>query len=74
MKNELGGKTLAYFFGLRTKTCSQLMDDGGDNKKAKRTKTCVTKEQLSLKITKTDNKDLKAKHTMCLLKKLTKLH
>ena len=50
------------------------MDDGGDNKKAKRTKTCVKKEQLSLKITKTDNKDLKAKHTMYLPKKLTKLH
>ena len=28
MKDELGGKIVATFFGLRAKTYSNLMDDG----------------------------------------------
>ena len=33
MKGELGGKTMAKFVGLRGKSHSYLMDDGGENKK-----------------------------------------
>ena len=33
MKGELGGKTMTKFVGLRGKSHSYLMDDGGENKK-----------------------------------------
>ena len=38
MKDELGGKMMTIFVGLRAKTCSYLIDDGSEDKKAKRTK------------------------------------
>ena len=38
MKDKLGGKTMTRFFGLRAKTDSYLIDDGSEDKKAKRTK------------------------------------
>ena len=41
MKDELGGKIMAKFVGLRPKTYSFLMDDGNKDKKAKATKKCV---------------------------------
>ena len=41
MKDELGGKIMAKFVGLRPKTYSFLMDDGNKDKKAKATKECV---------------------------------
>ena len=41
MKDELGGKIMKDFVGLRTKCYLYLMDDGEVDKKAKGTKMCV---------------------------------
>ena len=38
MKDELGGKFMKKFVGLRAKTYSYLIDDGSEDKKAKGTK------------------------------------
>ena len=38
MKDELGGKIMTKFVGLRPKTYSYLIDDGSEDKKAKGTK------------------------------------
>ena len=39
MKDELGGRIITKFVGLRVKTYSYLIDDGsGDKKKSKRHK------------------------------------
>ena len=38
MKDELGGKIMTEFVGLRPKTYSYLIDDGNSDKKAKGTK------------------------------------
>ena len=43
MKNELGGKIMTKFAGLRAETYSYLIDDGSEHKKAKGTKKCVIK-------------------------------
>ena len=46
MKDELGGKIVVEFFGLRAKTYSYLIDDVSEDKKAKCTKKCVIKRKL----------------------------
>ena len=46
MKHELGGKIMTEFVALRPKTCSYLMDDDSEVKKAKGTKKCVIKKTL----------------------------
>ena len=46
MKYELGGKIMTKFVGLRVKNYSYLIDDGGEDKKAKSTKKCVIKRKL----------------------------
>ena len=51
MRDELGGKIMTEFVGLKAKTSSYLIDDGNDDKKAKDTKKCVIK--LNCKIMKT---------------------
>ena len=48
MKDELGGKTMTKFVGLRVDMCSYLIDDDSEDKKAKETKTCVIKKKLKL--------------------------
>ena len=53
MKDELVGKIMKKFVGLKAKTFSYLIDDGSEGKKAKGTKSCVIKRQLNLKIIKT---------------------
>ena len=54
MNDELDGKIMKTCFRLRAKTFSCLIDDGGEDKKAKGTKNCVSQwENLNLKITKT---------------------
>ena len=49
MKDELGGKIITKFVGLRAKTYSYLIDDGSVDKKAKGTKKCVIKRKLKFK-------------------------
>ena len=46
MKDELGGKLMTKFVGVRTKTYSYLISDGSEDKKAKGTKKCVIKRKL----------------------------
>ena len=46
LKDELGGKIMTRFVGLRAKTYSYLTDDGSEDKKAKDTKNCVIKRKL----------------------------
>ena len=48
MKDELGGKTMTKFVGLRVDMYSYLIDDDSEDKKAKDTKTCVIKKKLKL--------------------------
>ena len=48
-KDELGGKIMKEFVGLRPKTYAYLMDDDTQHKKAKGIKTCVIKRELSFK-------------------------
>ena len=43
MIDELGGKIITEFVGLRPKTYSHLMDDDSEDKKAIGTKKCVIK-------------------------------
>ena len=45
MKDELGGKIMKEFIGLRPKCYSYLTDDGNVDKKAKGTKKCVIKKR-----------------------------
>ena len=44
MKDELGGKIMTSFLGLRAKTYSYLIDDGGEDKEAKGTKSVSYKK------------------------------
>ena len=46
MKDELGGKIMIKYFGLRAKTYSYLADDGSEGKKVKCTKRCVIKRNF----------------------------
>ena len=48
-KDELGGKIMIEFVGLRAKTYAYLMDDDSEHKKAKGTKKCVIKRRLMVK-------------------------
>ena len=44
MKDELGGKIMKEFVGLRAKACSYLKDNNDEDKKAKGIKQCVIKK------------------------------
>ena len=46
MKDDLVGKNVAKFVGLKVKIYSYLIDYGSENKKAKGTKNCVIKRKL----------------------------
>ena len=49
IKNELDGKVMKKFAGLRAKTYSYIIVDGRQDKKAKVTKKCVIKRKLKFK-------------------------
>ena len=44
MKNELGGKIITKFVGLRAKPFSNLIDEDIEDKNVKRTKKCHKKK------------------------------
>ena len=46
MKDELGGMIIKKIFGRRAKTCSNLIDDGSEDKKENGTKKCIIKRKL----------------------------
>ena len=46
MKDELVGEIMKEFVALRQKTYSYLTNEGGDDKRAKGTNKCVTKQKL----------------------------
>ena len=48
-KDELGGKIMIEFVGLRAKTYAYLMDNDSEHKKAKGTKRCVIKRGIMVK-------------------------
>ena len=48
MKDELGGKIMTKFVGLRGKTYSYVIDDGSEDKKGKGTKKCAIKRKLEI--------------------------
>ena len=45
MKDELGGKIIIKFVGLRAKSCSYLIDDSSEDEKAKGKKRCAVKRK-----------------------------
>ena len=49
IKDNLGGKLLKEFIGLRAKTFSYLTDDNSEEKKVKGTKKCAIKRKLKFK-------------------------
>ena len=58
MKDELGGKIMTKFVGLRAKTYSYLIHDSNEDRKAKGTKNVSLKENINLKIIKPVQKQL----------------
>ena len=46
MKDQLGAKLLTKFIGLRANSCSSLIDDNSEDKRAKGTIKCVIKRKL----------------------------
>ena len=46
MKDQLRGKIMTKFVGLRAKTYIYLIDDGSEDKKAKGTEKCVIEIKL----------------------------
>ena len=50
MKDELGGKIMIEFVGLKVKTYIYLIDDGSEDKKAKGTKSFSWTENVDVKL------------------------
>ena len=63
MKDQLGGKYMTKFFGLRAKTYNYLINDGSEDEKSKVTRKCAVKRKLKfenykncLRVTQLENK------------------
>ena len=48
-KDELGGKIMKLFVGVRAKTFTYLMDHDSEHKKTKGTKKCIIKRRIVVK-------------------------
>ena len=48
-KDELGGKIMTLFVGVRANTCAYLIDDGSEHKKANRIRKSTIKKDLMVK-------------------------
>ena len=46
MKDQLGGKYMTKFFGLRAKTYNYLINDGSEDEKSKGARKCAIKRKL----------------------------
>ena len=74
MKNELQGKTMTTFVGLRAKTYSYLIDDGSEEKrKAKDTKKCVLRRKPKFKYYKNCVKGTQLENEINFLEKKNKI-
>ena len=83
-KDELGGKIMKEFVALKAKTYIYLMDDDGEEKKAKGTNKCIIKRKLMFEnykdcllngeAIKNQNKDLKMIIVKCTEKMLIRSH
>ena len=49
MKDQLGGKYMTKFFGLRAKTYNYLINDGSEDEKSKGARKCAIKRKLKFK-------------------------
>ena len=58
VKDELGGKIITKFVGLRAKTYIYLKYDGSEDNKAKDTKKCIIKTKLKFENSKNYYKQL----------------
>ena len=63
MKDQLGGKYMTKFFGLRAKTYNYLINDGSEDEKSKGARKCAIKRKLKfenykncLRVTQLENK------------------
>ena len=59
IKDQLGGKVMANFIGLRVNTYSYLIDGSSVNKKTKDTNECLIKRKPTFKNYKNCTKKLK---------------
>ena len=53
MRDEIGGKIMKKFVGLKAKTYYYWVNDSSEDKKAKCKKKCVKKGKLNFMMTKT---------------------
>ena len=70
IKDNLGGKVLTNFVGLRAKTYSYLLDDGSEDKKAKVTKNCVIKRTLNFENYKNSLEDSQTENKINYIEKI----
>ena len=70
MKDELGGKIMIKFVGLRAKTYSYLIGDSSEDKKAKGPKKCVIKRKLKFENYKNCSEATQLENKINYLKKM----
>ena len=70
MKDELDGKIITNFAGLRSKTYSYLINDGSEDKKAKGRKKYVIERKLKFQIIEAVSKQLNLAIKQIIYKKI----